>query len=582
MSKLPSGPAVAAPPSAEVIAGRYRIVSCLAPPGPGTLGTTYTAVDLAGGTAALTGQPGGQLTLRVLADHGGTGGAAGLGDEDRQRFEQQALRLSSVRHPAVAQTYELGLLPGLGAFLAREPVECEGQTLRDVLALRGAPLPEEEAIILCAQIGEALEVAHLHGACHLGLSPSCIYVYPDGSGVRLKVADFGLLPPAWAARLGEAGYLAPEQVDGQLGAYNCDRRTDQFALAVILYEMLAGQPAFIAAADEDRRIILGRVRNEDPLPLSQSRGVEQALARALSRSRAVRFPSVRDFVRALGADVSGWPVGGGLAAAGGPPGGGRSPRVFVPMAIGAVLSLLGLGGVVALRQLTQGPLSSGRLTGQADLADSVSVMSRPGPTPATPDPVQPVTDAPASPDGGARTDEKTTPAEAPLADGGSVDAALEPPDDRALRGHNPDLRRRPISTFGLRTGEPKFPPLRGAGTGSPGIQTGMSGANKDDVDSPSGGARPGLPALQFGGEASALTDEQRAQLTSCVRMIAPQPPFQVWLQNINGTLYVDPTRPSEQFSSSQDFRDCLKLSIKGKIVPKVLTITRMSKGKAAP
>ena len=55
--------------------------------------------------------------------------------------------------------------------------------------------------------------------------------------------------------------------------------------------MLSSQPAFIGAPDEDRQVTLSRVQHEDPLPLALSRPLEQALARALSRSRAVRFPN---------------------------------------------------------------------------------------------------------------------------------------------------------------------------------------------------------------------------------------------------------------------------------------------------
>ena len=79
-----------------------------------------------------------------------------------------------------------------------------------------------------------------------------------------------------------------------------------------------------------------------------------------------------------------------------------------------------------------------------------------------------------------------------------------------------------------------------------------------------------------------LDATQRSELTSCVKMISPRLPFTILLQNINGTLYVDPNHTSPELSTSQDFRDCLKQRVKGKIVPKVLNITKMSKGKAAP
>lgn len=557
----PPGPAAPALKPSEVVAGRYRIVRALCPPGEDSPFAAYEAT-IVGAAARLPAPSGGEVaerqvvTLRLLAAPASGLGPYSLRDEDRAHLAKQAVLLMRVQHPAVAQTYELGPYGERGVLLAREPVEREGQTLRDLLALRGGPLPEAEAIKLCAQIGEALEAAHQQGACHLNLTPSCVYVHPDGPEVRVKVADFGLLPPSWAAQLGEPGYLAPEQLGGPGGASDgqiCDRRTDQFALAVILYEMLAGQPAFIAAANEARQIVLGRVGNEDPLPLSQSRPVEQALARALSRSRGVRFPSVRDFMRALGADVSRWPASAPHIRAAELPPPDRSPRLLLPMAAGAVFALLGLGAVVALRQLTEPrarpptaelrPPASRRAAGAAEQS--------PKPLPEGP----------------------PAPARLALVDGGADDAA-SPADDLAAVGEPLDLQRdegespddlapsgskRPASP-GLR------PPAASPGTG-PGAVGGSAGPLK----------------LAFAGpESEALTEAQRSELTSCVKMISPRLPFNILLHNINGILYVDPNHTSPELSTSQDFRDCLKQRVKGKIVPKVLNITKTSRGKAAP
>ncbi|HRI49621.1 MAG TPA: hypothetical protein PLW65_05520 [Pseudomonadota bacterium] len=557
MLNPPPGPAAPAPKPSEVVAGRYRIVRVLCPSGADSPFATYETTTV-GATPRLP-SSGAEavrqaVTLRLLTAPASGPGPYSLRDEDRAHLAKQAVLLMRVQHPAVAQTYELGPYGERCVLLAREPAEREGQTLRDLLAARGGPLPEAEAVKLCAQIGEALEAAHQQGACHLNLTPSCVPVYPDGPGLRVKVADFGLLPPSWAAQLGEPGYLAPEQLGGPSGATDgqlCDRRTDQFALAVILYEMLAGQPAFIAAANEDRQIVLGRVSNEDPLPLSQSRPVEQALARALSRSRGVRFPSVRDFMRALGADVSRWPASLPYIKAAGPPPADRSPRLLLPMAAGAVFALLGLGAVVALRQLTEHrgrpptaerrPSTSGQATG---------ATNEEGPRPPAVGPPAPL--LPVLTDGG--TDDAAGPAEDLAA--GSEPLDLQPAEDQSSDDLAPLGPRRP-GIPGLRP--PTSPP--------PGAVGGSTGPLK----------------LAFSGpESEALTETQRSELTSCVKMISPRLPFTILLQNINGTLYVDPNHTSPELSTSQDFRDCLKQRVKGKIVPKVLNITKMSKGKAAP
>lgn len=608
MQSPPSGPAAPVLPPSVIVADRYRIIRALSIPGASAAFASYEALDLQRGAAEQPSDaatPSARspselpyVTLRVLVDRSiGPGSAA-----ERVQLAQLEASLLRVCHPAVAQTFELGLSSELGLFLAREPAERDGQTLRELLAARGGPLPEAEAIKLCAQIGEALEAAHQQGACHLSLSPSCIFVYPDGPEVRIKVADFGLLPPAWAAQLGEAGYLAPEQVSGQVSgqgggspdAHTCDRRTDQFALAVILYEMLAGQPAFIAAADEDRQIILSRVRNEDPLPLAQSRPVEQALARALSRSRGVRFPSVRDFVQALGADVSGWssrPAAGPPAVAAPPH---RPPRLLLPMIAGAVFSLVGLSAIGGLQRLTGKPVQGLFPTLWPWTARTTE---RRAPVPPVHDEL-PESAGSAKVDSSVRSDSSVRAASSGGAgdagdfsarlDAGLLAAAPLPPamlvdggdlvdgDDGRLAAVRPrgaeDLRPALLA----HDDETTRNPMRRV---PPGTQVG--GASS--IAGPGTGPGAGPLALAFAGpEADALTKEQRSELTRCVKMISPRYPFFIALQNINGVFYVDPNRTSAELSGNQDFRDCLKLSVKGKIVPKVLTITKMIKGKAAP
>jgi hypothetical protein len=142
-------------------------------------------------------------------------------------------------------------------------------------------------------------------------------------------------------------------------------------------------------------------------------------------------------------------------------------------------------------------------------------------------------------------------------DGGAVLAAEA---GRAARGE-PGARPSPRGDLPLRGATAM--PVRPEGTSAP----------------PAGVLLP----LSFGGvDVDQLTPEQRAELTSCVRMISPRPPYRIVLQNIAGVLYVDSNHTSEHVSSSQDFRDCLKLRVRGKITPKVLTMTRMIKGKASP
>ncbi len=208
-------------------------------------------------------------------------------------------------HSGIVPVHEVCTTDSQGrVYVVRSAVELFGQPLSTILQARPGGMPEPEAVRLCAAIAEAIEAAHQRGVLHLSLSPQRIFLVSDGATLQVQVADFAVLPPPFSPDYGEPGYSAPEQVEG----LPCDRRTDQFSLAVILYEMLSGQPAFIGSPLEDRQTILQRVISEDPLPLALSSPIELALARALSRSRTVRFATVRDFVSALGVDGVAWTV----------------------------------------------------------------------------------------------------------------------------------------------------------------------------------------------------------------------------------------------------------------------------------
>ncbi len=194
------------------------------------------------------------------------------------RFEREARVLASLNHPHIAAIY--GLEESLGRkFLVMELVE--GKTLAERLAeiSRLKPLapglPEDETLHIASQIAEALEAAHDKGVIHRDLKPANIKVTPAG---QVKVLDFGLAKAfgddaaapnltnsptkAVAATnagviLGTAAYMSPEQAKGK----EVDRRTDVFAFGCVLYEMLAGRPAFPGDTVTE---ILARVLEREP------------------------------------------------------------------------------------------------------------------------------------------------------------------------------------------------------------------------------------------------------------------------------------------------------------------------------
>ena len=177
------------------------------------------------------------------------------GDRERMaRFEREARVLASLNHPNIAAIYGLEESEGVFA-LVMELVE--GQTLAQRIE-RGA-LELEEAIDIAAQVAAGLDAAHAKGIIHRDLKPANVMITDDGT---VKVLDFGLAkalegdapesiddsnsPTLSRAAtqagvlLGTAGYMSPEQARGK----PVDKRTDIWALGVVLFEMLTGTRLF--------------------------------------------------------------------------------------------------------------------------------------------------------------------------------------------------------------------------------------------------------------------------------------------------------------------------------------------------
>jgi serine/threonine protein kinase/tetratricopeptide (TPR) repeat protein len=171
--------------------------------------------------------------------------------ERMRRFESEARTASRLNHPNIVTIHDVGNESGI-AWIAMELVP--GEPLREVIG-RGR-VPVREAVAIAAQIAEGLARAHAAGIVHRDLKPENVMIVPGG---LVKVLDFGLAraeservssAPSSAptrtmstdpgAILGTVGYMAPEQARGA----PTDARTDLFALGAVLYELLAGRPAF--------------------------------------------------------------------------------------------------------------------------------------------------------------------------------------------------------------------------------------------------------------------------------------------------------------------------------------------------
>jgi serine/threonine protein kinase/tetratricopeptide (TPR) repeat protein len=206
----------------------------------------------------------------------------------RKRFWREARAAASVNHPNVCQIYDVGEEGG-HLFITMELLE--GVPLTEHLA-RG-PRGVDEAVAVALDILAALAAIHARGIVHRDLKPSNVFVTRHG----VKLLDFGLARPevdrtgdaaAGLTRsgvvLGTPRYMAPEQVTGD----PVDARTDLFAVGAILFELLAGRPAFMGRTILD---VINATLTENPPALTGSptiAAVDRVIRRALTKSPAGR------------------------------------------------------------------------------------------------------------------------------------------------------------------------------------------------------------------------------------------------------------------------------------------------------
>jgi len=253
--------------------------------GEGAMGEVFRARDLALGRPAA---------IKVLP--------RSFSPEQRHRLLREAEAARRLQHPGIATFFEAGDA-GPSAFIAMEWVR--GETLRQ--RLRRGPVPMSQALSIVAGLLEALGHAHRAGIIHRDIKPENIMITDAGAA---KLLDFGLArqAPRDAAEVGAAtgtlltepgmvvgslGYMSPEQLRGEA----IDVRTDLFAVGAVLYELLAGVPAFGGANAADR-MAATLFRDPPPLPLAAS-AVEGIVLRALARAPDQRYPSTVEFLRDL-------------------------------------------------------------------------------------------------------------------------------------------------------------------------------------------------------------------------------------------------------------------------------------------
>jgi serine/threonine-protein kinase len=274
----------------HVVEGRYRLTARL---GSGAAGSVYRAEDLSGGAP---------VAIKVWD-------LSVLDAQTAGRFHRETRALGKLDHPNIVAIRDYGLLEGM-PYLAMELLE--GTTLEPLVA--SGALPQGNALSIATQMLQALAYAHERQVVHRDLKPDNVFLSraPDGS-LRVKLLDYGLAkflepsddPMAGNALtkrgtlLGTPLYMAPEQALGR----PIDTRTDVYAAGCVLFEMLTGQPPYMAESLTE----LLRAHLVQPIPrlaalrpeLVAAEALQDVLDRALAKQADDRFADAGEMLRAV-------------------------------------------------------------------------------------------------------------------------------------------------------------------------------------------------------------------------------------------------------------------------------------------
>ncbi len=279
------------------VAGRYRLQ---VPLGRGGGGAVWQATHLQSGRA---------VALKIVVPQ------AGASEDLLARLRREAKAAALLDHPNIVEVLDLGAIGDDAIYLAMELIR--GESLAALLA-RGRLQPRC-ALLYSRQILEALAHVHAHGMIHRDLKPANIMVVRVGDvgneWEQIKLVDFGLVKligqtlvelggeklTRTGFTFGTPAYMAPEQALGQA----VDARTDLYALAAMLFELLTGAPLF---EGPDTHTLLSH-HIASPAPTLSERvpagtpwvtpALEALVAGALRKSPAERFPDAAAMLTAL-------------------------------------------------------------------------------------------------------------------------------------------------------------------------------------------------------------------------------------------------------------------------------------------
>lgn len=266
----------------QIIDGRYKIIKKI---GEGGMGAVYLAEDL-------------RLERQVAVKRLQIMGKKADLDMFQKRFEREAKEMARFQHTNIVSVHDYGQ-DDEGIYLVLEYMP--GGSLID--RMRQGVIPVEEAVKILLPLAEALQAIHDRDRVHRDVKPSNILF--DGYG-KPKLADFGVVKlveggqgytlTATGAVVGTPAYMAPELIGGEASP-----ATDQYALGVVLYEMVTGKKPFVGRTPVETLTMHKYQPLPDPLDANPELPgwVCQALCKALSKESEDRYTVIDDFAAAL-------------------------------------------------------------------------------------------------------------------------------------------------------------------------------------------------------------------------------------------------------------------------------------------
>ncbi|MEU4801002.1 serine/threonine-protein kinase [Actinosynnema sp. NPDC023587] len=259
--------------------GHYRIDGVL---GRGGMSVTYKATDV---------RLGRKVALKVIGEH------LTADAEFRERFVDEARNTSAIDHANIVPLYDFDEVDGL-LYIAMRLVD--GQDLAG--HIKDGPISPARTLTLLGQVAEALDMLHGKGLVHLDVKPANVLVTTkEASREHVYLADFGLTRRGATGHrtrtgdfLGSPTYAAPEHLRGE----PLDGRTDQYALACMVFACLSGRPPFQGGVQE---VIQGHLAAEIP-PLTSlvalPPGIDEVLRKGTSKDPNQRFGSCQELMAA--------------------------------------------------------------------------------------------------------------------------------------------------------------------------------------------------------------------------------------------------------------------------------------------